>query len=162
MDQVKEFFTKHPLLGMRTIKTVIAVALASVIMKYVFGQNPFFACIGAVVAMEKNMALSIQAAIIRNIGTITGGLIGIAVGSFTENVFIMALGLIPFIWISNIIGKRETIVPGAIVYFAVFYLNTMEQSWSYGLLRIAGTLAGSLISIAVNFLVFPQKDTGES
>lgn len=158
MSRIRTFFAKYPLLGMRTVKTIIAVILSSVVMQYVFGQNPFFACIGAVVAMEKNLALSIRAAVIRNIGTITGGLIGIAVGSFTENVFLMALGLIPFIWVSNMIGKRESIVPGAIVYFAVFYLNSMDHAWIYGLTRIAGTLAGSLISIAVNFLVFPQRE----
>ena len=159
MTRIKAFFSKYPPLGLRTLKTVIAVVLSSLFMKYVLGQNPFFACIGAVVAMEKTLALSIRAAITRNIGTIVGGLIGIAIGSFTENVFLMALGLIPFIWISNIIGRRESIVPGAIVYFAVFYLNSMDQAWSYGLTRIAGTLVGSMISIAVNLLIFPQKDT---
>lgn len=157
MARLKTFFSKYPPLGARTLKTVVAVVIASAFMKYVLGQNPFFACIGAVVAMEKTLSMSIRAAIVRNIGTIVGGVIGILVGSFTENIVIMALGLIPFIWVSNVIGKRESIVPGAIVYFAVFYLNSMEQAWSYGLYRIAGTLIGSVISILINLLVFPQK-----
>lgn len=161
MDRVKAYFIRHPLLGLRTVKTVISVIVSSVLAKYVLGLNPFFACIGAVVAMEKNLALSLRAAAIRNIGTIVGGLIGIAVSSFTENVFIMALGLIPLIWTSNNIGQRESIVPGAIVYFAVFWLNTMDQAWHYGLTRILGTLVGSLVSIAVNVLVFPQRSKEE-
>lgn len=157
MNHLKTFIDRHPLIGLRTAKTVLAVILSSVFMQYILGLNPFFACIGAVVAMEKNLSMSIKAAVIRNIGTILGGVIGIIVGSFTENVFLMALGLIPFIWISNVCGKRESIVPGAIVYFAVIYLNSMDQAWSYGLIRIAGTLIGSLISILVNILVFPQR-----
>lgn len=99
--------------------------------------------------------MSVKAAVIRNVGTITGGLIGIAIGSFTENIILMALGLIPFIWINNTIGKKESIVPGAIVYFAVFYLNTMDGAWKYGLTRIMGTLIGTLIALAVNALLFP-------
>lgn len=159
MSHIKAYLTKHhPLVGLRTLKTVLAVIISSLVMKYLLGQNPFFACIGAVVAMERSIAMSIKAAVIRNVGTITGGVLGILVGSCTENILIMSLGLIPLIWISNLLGKRESIVPGAIVYFAVFYLNTMEQAWVYGLTRIAGTLIGSLISIAVNLLVFPQKE----
>lgn len=157
VTQFKAFFAKHPIFGLRTLKTVLAVFLSSLFMKYILGLNPFFACIGAVVAMEKTLSMSIKAAVVRNIGTILGGVIGIIVGSFTENVLLMALGLIPFIWISNLIGKQESIVPGAIVYFAVIYLNSMDQAWSYGLLRIAGTLIGSLISIVVNILICPQR-----
>lgn len=108
--------------------------------------------------MDKTLSRSVKAAIIRNIGTILGGVIGILIGSFTENILIMSLGLIPLIWISNIIGKQESIVAGAIVYFAAFYLNSMDHAWSYGLTRIAGTLIGSMISIAVNCLILPQKE----
>lgn len=143
--------------GMRTIKTVIAALLTALFMRYVMHQTPFFACIGAVVAMERTFTSSIQAAIIRNVGTLTGGLVGIAVASFTESALLFSLGLIPLIVINNTVGRKESIVPGAIVYFAVCYLNTMDQAWIYGLTRILGTFIGTLIGIAVNMLIFPPK-----
>lgn len=143
--------------GMRTIKTVIAALLTALFMRYVMHQTPFFACIGAVVAMERTFTSSIQAAIIRNVGTLTGGLVGIAVASFTESALLFSLGLIPLIVINNTVGRKESIVPGAIVYFAVCYLNTMDQAWVYGLTRILGTFIGTLIGIAVNMLIFPPK-----
>lgn len=161
MQTLKAYFTKHPLAGMRTIKTVISVILSSLFMQFVLGHNPFFACIGAVVAMERNLSQSIKAAVIRNVGTIVGGLVGIAIGSFTENIFIMAMGLIPLIWVCNAIDKKDSIIPGCIVYFAVFWLNTTDQAWSYGLTRILGTFIGSLISIGVNALILPQKKSEE-
>lgn len=157
MRSVREYFHKHPVLGMRTFKTMVAVILSSLFMRYVLNQNPFFACIGAVVATERTMTSSLKAAVIRNVGTLTGGVIGIIVASFTENIFIMALGLVPFIWINNQIHIKDSIVPGAIVYFAVFYLNTMETAWSYGLIRIMGTFIGTIIALAVNALIFPPK-----
>ena len=157
MRKLRNLYKKYPILGLRTLKTVAAIIISSLFMKYILNQNPFFACIGAFAAMEKTMSLSVKAAVIRNLGTITGGLTGILIGSFTENIFLLALGLIPFIWISNIIGKKESIVPGAIVYFAVFYLNSLDKAWIYGLTRIAGTLIGSLIAIGVNYLIFPPK-----
>lgn len=151
-----------PLVGMRTIKTVIAVFLSALVLKYVLHQKPFFACIGAIVAMERNISDSLTAAIARNIGTLIGGLVGILIASFTESLLLFSLGLIPLIVISNRLHKQETIVPGAIVYFAVCYLNTMDYAWVYGLNRILGTFVGSLIGLGVNLLLFPPKVPKES
>lgn len=150
-----------PLPGLRTMKTVLAVALAALFMRYVLHQSPFFACIGAVVAMERTLQSSLQAALIRNVATLTGGLVGIAISSFTENILLLSLGLIPLIVVNNKIGRKESIVPGAIVYFAVAYLNTMDQAWFYGLMRILGTFIGTAIGIGVNLFVFPPAGEGE-
>lgn len=149
---------KVPFVGLRVLKTVLAVIIASLFELYILNQNPFFACIGAVVAMERNIYLSLRAALIRNVGTILGGVIGILIGSFTKNIFIMALGLIPLIGLSNRIRKQESIVPGAIVYFAVFFLNNMEDCWKYGVTRILGTLTGTIIALLVNTLILPPKN----
>ncbi|KAI4453106.1 2-iminoacetate synthase [Holotrichia oblita] len=119
------------ILGLRTLKTVIAVALSALYMKYIVGDTPFFACIGAVVAVERTMAMSIKMSLIRNIGTVTGGLIGICAALITDSIVLMAFGLVPIIYINNRIGKKESIVPGAIVYFAVVYLNTTSQAFQY-------------------------------
>lgn len=146
-----------PLIGMRMVKTVIATAIAAALMQYVIKINPFFACIGAVVAMEFSIESSLKAALIRNVGTITGGVVGILVASFTENILLISLGIIPMIWISKAMNKKESIVPGAIVYFAVAYLNTMDQAWVYGVKRIIGTMVGTLVGLAVNFLIFPPE-----
>ncbi|MFV0412530.1 MAG: hypothetical protein ACK5L3_04560, partial [Oscillospiraceae bacterium] len=76
---------------------------------------------------------------------------------FTENSLLLSLGLIPLIVVNNKVGRKESIVPGAIVYFAVAYLNTMSQAWHYGLSRIFGTFVGTLVGIGVNMLIFPPK-----
>ena len=147
---------KKPI-GLRTFKTFLSVLLSALLMQYVFHQPPFFACIGAVVAMEKSVRESLHAALIRNLATLVGAAVGIAIASFTENIFLLSLGTIPLIWISCALKKPESVVPGAIVYFAVAYLNTMEQSWVYGVTRFAGTLLGTLVALAINFLIFPPK-----
>ncbi len=152
---------RTPLVGMRTAKTAIAVFLSALVLKYVLKQTPFFACIGAVVAMESSIASSLKAVFTRNIGTVIGGVAGILIASFTDSLLLTSLGLIPLIVISNRLGRRESIVPGAIVYFAVCYLNTMDVAWMYGLWRIFGTFVGSIIGLVVNLLIFPPKTTTE-
>ena len=153
MDRMKRSIDK--LLGLRTIKTFLAVLISSLLMQYVFGQNPFFACIGAVVAMERTIASSVQAALVRNIGTLTGAAVGIAIASFTEDILLLSLGVFPLIWVSRMLHRKESIVPGAIVYFAVAYLNTMDHAWVYGVTRFCGTLLGTVIAIAINLLILP-------
>lgn len=148
---------RKPLIGMRTIKTVIAVFLSALFMQHVLHQTPFFACIGAVVAMESSVHSSLRAALIRNLGTVIGGAVGIAIASFTESPLLISLGMIPLILLSNLLNRKESIVPGAIVYFAVAYLNTMDQAWVYGLRRILGTFIGTLIGLGVNLLLFRPK-----
>lgn len=149
--------TRRPLIGMRTIKTVIAALIAAVLMKYVFHQTPFFACIGAVVAVERTILQSLRASIIRNVGTITGGVMGILVSAVTDNLLLISLGLIPMICIENFLKKQESIVVGAIVYFAVVYLNMSGGSLEYGFTRILCTLIGSFVGLAVNMLICPPK-----
>ena len=165
-DKPKAAAVRHlsfPYIGMRTIKTVLAAILAAIFMKYVMHQTMFFACIGAVTALEKTISSSVRASVIRNVGTITGGLVSIAISSFTENIVLISLGLIPMILVNNALNKKESIVPGAIVYFAVAYLNTMDQAWVYGLNRILGTLIGTGIGLLVNFTICPpQKEEASS
>jgi len=144
--------------GLRIIKSVIAVMLTALIMRNLFQETPFFACIGAVVAVERTIPSSLRASLVRNTGTIVGGLVGIAISSFTENIPLLSLGLIPIFLINNKLGKQESNIPGAIVFFAVSYLNTMEQAWIYGTHRIFGTLLGTAVGLAVNFLIFPPKE----
>ena len=147
--------------GLRTLKTFLAVLVSSLLMEYVFHQPPFFACIGAVVAMERSKASSIQAALVRNIATVTGAVVGVAIASFTENILFLSLGIIPLIWLDRAINKTESIVPGAIVYFAVAYLNTMDASWVYGVTRTLGTFLGTLIALVINFTIFPPKSASQ-
>lgn len=147
-----------PIIGLRTIKTIIAVALAALCMEYIFNDTPFFACIGAVVAMERTMATSIKMSVIRNVGTVTGGVTGVCTTLLTDNIVLLTLGLVPMIYINNRIGKKESIIPGSIVYFAVVYLNTTAGAFQYGMRRILGTLLGTFIGIAVNYLVCRPKN----
>ncbi len=152
--------------GLRMLKSVLAVAISAAVVKYLMNGTPFFACIGAVVAMERTIASSVQAAIIRNLGTFVGGVVGIAIaylfsGPVSDNSVFLAFGIIPVIYLINRIKKNESIIPGCIVYFAVVFLNTAESAGVYGVKRITETLIGSVIAIVINLLIFPPKKKGE-
>lgn len=151
-----------PPVGMRIIKSAIAVIISALLMEYVIGHTPFFACIGAVVAMERSMQKSLEAAFIRNLGTVVGGVIGMLVSFLTDNVALQGLGIIPVIYIINLLKKHPSIIPGCIVFFAVVYLNDANTGWIYGLRRITETFIGSLVGLAVNNLIKNPREELEN
>ncbi len=155
LQKVQRVLLKY--VGWRTLKTTLAVLISALFMRYVVNDTPFFACIGAVAAMEKTMPDSYRAAIVRNVGTLVGGLLGILFAKLTDNVVLLGLGIIPHIIIHNILNKRESIVLGSIVYFAVVYSIQDSMALSYGLRRIAETFLGTLIALAINRLISPPK-----
>lgn len=160
-DVLKDFS-----IGLRSLKTALAVLLAAALAKYIMHDTPFFACIGAAVAMENSISRSVKAAVIRNLGTFVGGSLGILAGialktAVTNNSIFLGLGVIPLIVIINLAKRPESIVPGCVTYFATVYLNDSGNTWVYGTVRILNTFLGTLVAIAVNYLVFPPRAVQE-
>lgn len=140
-----------PKVGLRIIKSALAVIISVAVMEYIVGDTPFFACIGAIASMEASIKKSFEATLIRNLATAVGGIIGILFTFLTDNSLLLALGIIPVIYIINILKKHQSIVPGCIVFLAVVYLNDANTGWIYGCRRIAETFLGSMIGLLVNY-----------
>jgi uncharacterized membrane protein YgaE (UPF0421/DUF939 family) len=161
LEKLRDMLRKSPV-GLRSLKTALAVVLAAALAKYVIHDTPFFACIGAAVAMERSLARSVKAAVIRNVGTFIGGAMGVLAGVFLKsavegNSVLLGLGVIPLIALMNLTKRPESIVPGCITYFATVFLNNSGGTLHYGIMRVTDTLLGTLVAIAVNWLVFPPK-----
>ncbi len=143
-------------IGLRTWKTVIAVGLTAALMKYGFDETPFFGCIGAAVAIGRSGKESIRNSVIRNVGTLVGGLVGILMMLMTDNIFLFALGVIPVVMIHHWLDLNDSIIPGLIVYFAVVYLMVEQgDAEIYALRRIFYTFVGTAIGFVVNMVVKP-------
>lgn len=143
-------------IGLRVWKTVVAVAVTALVMKYIFKETPFFGCIGTTVAVGRSGKESLRNALIRNVGTLVGGVIGIAMTFVTDNILICSLGVIPVILINYHLKLEDSIVPGCIVYFAVVYLmGETGEAHIYAVRRIFHTFVGTGIGLAVNLILQP-------
>ncbi|MDO5062285.1 MAG: aromatic acid exporter family protein [Peptostreptococcaceae bacterium] len=142
--------------GLRTWKTVVAVAITASVMTYIFQETPFFGCIGASVAIGRSGKESLRNALIRNVGTLVGGTIGILMLFISDNILINALGVIPVITVICALKLEDSVIPGCIVYFAVVYLMAVTgEGHIYAVRRIFHTFVGTLIGVAVNMLLQP-------
>ena len=141
---------QFPKVGLRTIKSGIAVFLCLLLLP----NEPFFACLTAVICLQDTVYNSIHMGINRGAGTILGasfGLIFLFLFRSLENhisntyiskpliYLIIAIGIILMIYLCNILKR-----PGA-----------YSDPLFYATNRIIETLLGIVISILVNKLITP-------
>ncbi len=159
-----------PKIGLRTLKTALAVFLCLLLIP----NEPFFACMTAVICLQQTLPHSVQVGVNRALGTIFGGLIGLfflaicrfinfhysfAFGKRPLIDLMVALGIIMVIYIFNLL-KRPTAIPIAcIVFLAITTVNAYKAPFYYALNRTFETLLGIFIALLVNkFIVPPQEE----
>jgi len=153
-------FKPLPKVGMRNIKTCIAVALCAFIYAFFPENSPAFACIGAIFGMGSDLQNSKLHGGNRFFGTLIGGLIGMAL--FRIHLAFYPEGghtwlLVPLVFIGTMIlivlcqmFWVGGVQPGGVVLCIVLFNTPLDNYVSYALWRIFDTGVGVLIALVVN------------
>lgn len=159
---------KLPTIGLRTIKTAIAVFLCLVF----FPNEPFFACLTSVFCVQDTVSNSINMAINRGLGTILGAIVGLIfllIYRFLDYkitpyyiskllVYLtIAIGIVVVIYLCNLIKRNAAINIACIVFLAVTTVHAFGQPIYYTLNRIIETLFGIFVALLVNIFISPPK-----
>ena len=90
------------LIGLRTIKTGIAVFLAVIVAKIAHFEYPFFMGMTDIIAMDKTMSKSLIMGRNRVLGTLFGAIIGVLLSYIDRgNALLCGIGIILLILICN-------------------------------------------------------------
>lgn len=151
---------KSPKIGMRTIKTALAVVLCVMIAQALRLEYPFYAAIAAIISMGNSLTDSLKAGKNRVMGTLAGALIGLFFASIQpNNALLCGLGIILLFWVCNLLRWSASIPIAGIVFMAIM-VNLKDQSpLFYSLNRILDTVIGIGIALLVN-LAFYRHDHG--
>lgn len=142
-------------IGLRTIKTGIAISLAMLISSLLNIEYPFFAMIAALIAIQPTVSDSWRVGVNRMLGTFIGAIIGLAFVVYVPVNFVFAgLGIILLIYIMNKLHWNEAINIAAVVFIAVF-LNISQGHVNYALNRLLDTFIGIAIAVMINYLIYP-------
>jgi uncharacterized membrane protein YgaE (UPF0421/DUF939 family) len=153
-----EYINKLPKIGMRNIKTAIAVVLCIIVLKQFSNNSPFYACIAAVITMQNTVQNSWKAGLSRMIGTLIGALVGVILSSIVfSNPIITGIGIIFVIYITNAVKQNSSISIACIAYLAIMVNIKETTPLNYSIMRTAETFAGILIAMMVNSFVLPPK-----
>jgi len=156
----KATLKKIPKIGMRNVKTSMAVAICAFIYNFFPTRSPAFACIGAIFGMGSDLRNSKLHGGNRFFGTIIGGLIGMVL--FRIYLIFCPQGghtwlLVPL----SFLGTMILIVlcqmfwvggvqPGGVVLCIVMFNTPVDNYISYALTRMFDTGVGVLVALLVN------------
>lgn len=156
-----------PKVGLRNIKTALAVSLCMIICNLLGRESSFFACIAAVFCMKDTVPSSVSMGKNRIIGTIIGGLMGIIV-IYISDLFpilyrltpiVSFFGIVTVIYICTLIKRPGSVIISCIVFIGIM-LNyaTQIDSYSYAINRSIDTAIGIIIAILINKYLNPPED----
>ncbi|MCF6465249.1 FUSC family protein [Clostridium sp. Cult2] len=145
-------------IGMRTIKTALAVSLTILISQLFNLRSPFFAGIAAIIAMQTSVSESFTTGKNRMYGTILGGIVALIFSYFAlESVLSIGIGIIIIIYTCNLFGWKKSVQISNMVFLSII-LNYEEGSrLNYALYRTLDTLIGLVIGTLINYFIVPPK-----
>ncbi len=143
------------LVGMRTLKTGIAVVITTFLGGTFLVSNPFYAVIGTIFAMQNTVKSSFVAGKNRLLGTVLGAAIGyvFALIHFNHPLH-LGLAVIVTIICCNALKINSSIIIAATVCVSILMGITADQDpLIYSLLRTTDTSIGIIVGILVNYYI---------
>ncbi|WP_296646580.1 FUSC family protein [Romboutsia sp. 13368] len=140
-------------IGMRTIKTGIAVAVCTLLARYLV-HNPMYAGVGCVVSVQDTVKGSFKLGFNRVLGTFIGGLVGfLCVLINPGNPIIAGLGIMASIYICTTLDIKSGIVVSAVTFLLV-HLGIIDSTPAhYAISRVIDTSVGVAIGIVINYIL---------
>ncbi len=149
------------MVGMRTLKTSLAIFVALIVSDIFKLQYPFFTVIAIIVVMQNTINETYQMGINRILGTALGGLAGILYIGFIASDYwildrIMIGVIILFIILILIKMKATKAISISLIVFLSICINDIKQgAVFYAFLRMIDTMVGIIIALVINAFVAP-------
>ena len=144
--------------GMRNIKTAIAVVLSILISKAIKMEYPFYAAIASIISMQSSVEDSFKTGRNRMLGTIIGAIIGFLCALINpESLILVGLGIVIVIYLCNLLSWKESSSIGCVVFCAIMLNIKGNNPLFYSLNRILDTFVGIIVAIGVNYFIVPPK-----
>ena len=157
---------KLPKIGLRNLKTALAVSLCMITFKAFHRTDSFYACIACVVCMKDTVYNSFHMGKNRLIGTFLGGLLGILFIYlstlipllFNITSLITGLGIIIAIYVCTLLNKPASVTICCIVFISIIVNHPGKASYSYAICRCIDTAIGIIIAVFINKFIHPPKE----
>lgn len=151
----------HYRIGMRTIKTGIAVALCMIFFHYTNRGTPALAALAAVFSLRADWRTSFDFGRTRIFGNAVGAILATLLVLFqtaTGNTFVLeiigvSVGQMLVIIICDRLNYHDGIIGGTATYMITYFTIPMNATYVYGLNRVLDTVIGSIIAILVNIVI---------
>lgn len=142
------------IVGMRIVKTSLAVAISAFLVLVLKLESPFLASMAALITMQGSLADSFNMAKYRILGTVFGAVIGIA-GAYAAhgNPLVLGLGIGIIIFVADKLRWHRAIAIASIVFASIMLGNEGQNTIISSYSRVLDTMIGIVVAVVVNFSV---------
>ena len=139
--------------GMRTIKTGIAVAICAFLSKYII-ENPMFAGGGCVVSVQDTVKGSLKLGFNRVKGTLIGGIVGyLCVLISPGNPILAGLGIMASIYGCTTLNISSGIIVSSVTFLSIHLGIITSNPAYYATHRVIDTSVGVIIGVLINYIL---------
>ena len=151
-------------LGMRTLKTAIAVMLCILLFQFFHRGSPMIACLAAVFSLRQDLNTSLSFGKSRIIGNTLGGflaLLYVLAQDYFPNQHLVELLLLPLlviivIVVSDGINNNAGIISATATLLMISLSIPQSDSFQYAMERVMDTFIGTFIAIGLNVFLQPK------
>lgn len=163
---------KNYKIGLRAVKTAIAVSLC-MLMTYIFKiDEAFIAAFAAIICMQPTYNQTFKSGLNRMFGTVLGGVIGYALLELATfiplyqswwNVILAPVCLLIVIYLCNMFNKQPSVSIACIVLLCCIAqpTETINDTFIYVVNRVLTTTIGIVIAMLVNKFLWPKRSKQE-
>jgi uncharacterized membrane protein YccC len=158
LEPLRDNLTFHSVLFRHALRLAIVATIAEVLASILHISTGYWITLTAVVALKPNYGGTSQTTLQRVLGTVLGGIIGLAIVTLIHNSW--AIGGCLLLLIVTAVAVRPlsyslftTLLTPAIILLVNV---TSRGGWQIGVLRIVDSLAGGLLALLGSYLLFPR------
>ncbi len=158
-----------PKIGLRTIKTAVAVVVCYLLFLPFWIYAPLLsgsllshiapvnACIAAVICMQSSIEQSFHQGVSRVVGTVLGGLVGLLFLLLDEWVktpvatgLLLGGAIVVALWLCNLIKRPAACVMSCVVVCVILLNHGGQERYFYIIFRVLESTVGIAVALAVN------------
>ena len=143
--------------GLRTIKTGVAVAISIYLSAFIPNSVPLLSGIAALFCMQPSISAGLKNGAVRIKATILGGIVGLTfLFVFGSSYLMLAIAVILAIHLSNVVKWQEGLALAALTVIAIM-LRVPSDAALYAVAQISSALIGIVVATAINVLIAKPK-----
>lgn len=140
------------IIGMRTLKTGIAVTLCCILTSFAV-DNMFYCATACVVTMQDTIKTSFKMGSQRVFGTLIGGLVGFLLVLISPaNPILCGIGIMIVIKCCEIF-KLSSLVVSSVTFFSLYLGYIQSTPLTYSIQRVIDTSVGVIMGLIINYSV---------
>ncbi|PSB03303.1 FUSC family protein [Merismopedia glauca] len=158
LEPLRNNLTVHSVLFRHALRLAIVATLAEVLTSLLQIPRGYWIPLTAVVALKPNYGGTSQTAFQRVMGTVLGGIIGIAIVTLIHNPWIIGGCLLLLLMTAVAVRPLSfSLFVMLLTPAIILLLNVTSQGgWEIGIMRIADSLAGGVLALLGSYLLFPR------